>query len=1121
MHDLFTAGAGVGCGYRLHKLEVSNWGTFDSTRGAVHVLRPEGATALLIGENGCGKSTLVDALLTLLVRPVVRNYNVAAGAKKRERDERTYIKGACNRLSRHEDNGTQIEFLRPDGKHYSALLACFRNDRDEAFTLAQILYLNAEGGAEKVYCFAEGERSIADDCAKLSGARMRRQMEERGFRATDKYADYHRWLEKKTGMLPKAMDMFNQTVAVKDIQSLNDFIRDHMLEAKPWGERIDSLQSHFTQLTEAHESLVRVRKQFELLTPIFERGGEYRAKAAELASAEAVWQASAPFFHTKRIELMAPVVEMTLRELTALAGEMLRLDAETESARDEARQLKNEMEQAGGERLREIPHRIANHKLAAAGKRERHARFRTSLAAAGVVAEVTDAAGLAELHRSLPPILQSVAAAAQALKLERDRKIVDRGETHRQLAEDRREFEALGTRQTKLPEELAEVRRRLCEDLRLSEGDLPFVAELVAVLPEEREWEASAEKVLRSFALSLLVPQRHYAAVTGHLDRNRVRDDRGRGQRLAYLRVADRPTRAKPTPHPQSLVRKLRLRDRHSLVPWVLAELEERFDYVCCDTIEQFQAAHGMALTRERHVKWGSVRHEKDDRDRAADPRNFVLGWDNKEKRRHLAAQLERLGKELTALDGQIDRLDAELGHVEAKRAAANELAQTLDYAALDFASDEREIERLQEEKKALEEGDDKVRTLRTRLSQVEARQADLQGQRDEAIRAEERLRVFVADGRRLIDGAHNALDEYARRGELDKHAERFAEIEARFAHAALTAADVVQREQPFRDACRAEADRLREQVGPLKDQLCGLMNRYLREFPDERADLDATIEYLDSFCGAFDQIRSDDLPRHEQRFKERLNEKVLQEIGLLHGAFRTESAEIVSKIDVLNQSLGQLEYRPGTFMRLEPRPVRDHEITEFQTGLRECLAGTFEGTLAADEARYLRIAKLLERLREDDRWREKVSDVRRWFDFAARELEAGTNDTRAYYEDSTGQSGGEKAKLAFTILVAAIAYQYDIDPGRRASDRFHFVVVDEMFSKVDDRHSEYALELFKKFGLQLLIVAPLDAKARVTEPYVGCYLHVAKDARTNHSEIARMTAQEFEAAVLRPAAAS
>src|SRR6185437_3688439 len=81
-------------GYRLVKLELFNWGTFDSTNGAVHSVRPEGATTLLIGQNGSGKSTMVDSLLTLLVRPVVRNYNVAAGAQKQERDERSYIKGA-------------------------------------------------------------------------------------------------------------------------------------------------------------------------------------------------------------------------------------------------------------------------------------------------------------------------------------------------------------------------------------------------------------------------------------------------------------------------------------------------------------------------------------------------------------------------------------------------------------------------------------------------------------------------------------------------------------------------------------------------------------------------------------------------------------------------------------------------------------------------------------------------------------------------------------------------------------------------------------------------------------------------------------------------------------------
>jgi len=53
------------------------------------------------------------------------------------------------------------------------------------------------------------------------------------------------------------------------------------------------------------------------------------------------------------------------------------------------------------------------------------------------------------------------------------------------------------------------------------------------------------------------------------------------------------------------------------------------------------------------------------------------------------------------------------------------------------------------------------------------------------------------------------------------------------------------------------------------------------------------------------------------------------------------------------------------------------------------------------------------------------------------------------------------------------------------------------MFSKVDDQYSGVRAGLFTKFGLQLLIVAPLDAKALVTEPYVGCYLHVVKDPRS------------------------
>src|SRR5690349_3400965 len=113
MIDLASSNGSPPLGYRLNRLEVFNWGTFDSSRGHIHIVPLHGESALLVGKNGSGKSTIVDALLTLLVRPGVRNYNVAAGGHKQERDERTYIKGAFGRFSRDEDNRTDIQFLRP------------------------------------------------------------------------------------------------------------------------------------------------------------------------------------------------------------------------------------------------------------------------------------------------------------------------------------------------------------------------------------------------------------------------------------------------------------------------------------------------------------------------------------------------------------------------------------------------------------------------------------------------------------------------------------------------------------------------------------------------------------------------------------------------------------------------------------------------------------------------------------------------------------------------------------------------------------------------------------------------------------------------------------------------
>jgi uncharacterized protein YPO0396 len=84
--DIFGRAAAGRAGFRLDRFEVYNWGTFHNRVWGLDLC---GNNALLTGEIGSGKSTLVDAVTTLLVPPQRITYNKAAGAEARERTLRS------------------------------------------------------------------------------------------------------------------------------------------------------------------------------------------------------------------------------------------------------------------------------------------------------------------------------------------------------------------------------------------------------------------------------------------------------------------------------------------------------------------------------------------------------------------------------------------------------------------------------------------------------------------------------------------------------------------------------------------------------------------------------------------------------------------------------------------------------------------------------------------------------------------------------------------------------------------------------------------------------------------------------------------------------------------------
>ncbi len=315
------------------------------------------------------------------------------------------------------------------------------------------------------------------------------------------------------------MEVFNQTVAVKDIQRLNDFIRDHMLEPRNWDEKVERLLGHFTLLTEAHESLVRVRQQLELLQPVARHGIEYQKHAGSLERAQRLLAAINAFFSQRTIDLFTPELELRLDELSRTSDRKDSLAREWETANIQSRSLQNEIEREGGERLRQIPVLIEKERACAETKSNERRRYRDALRLLEITEECEDENAFTQIQGRLPPIRRELDASMKRASDEKEQRTLERGDVRRDLTVLRQEWEGLKQRRENIPEWCVSLRLSLCQDLGLESRDFPFVAELIQVNPKEQAWEASIEKVLHNFALSMLVPERFYHLVSSHVDK--------------------------------------------------------------------------------------------------------------------------------------------------------------------------------------------------------------------------------------------------------------------------------------------------------------------------------------------------------------------------------------------------------------------------------------------------------------------------------------------------------------------------------------------------------------------------------------------------------------------------
>lgn len=1097
-------------GFRLYRCEVFNWGTFD---GRVWSLSPEGANALLTGDIGSGKSTLVDAVTTLLVPAQRITYNKAAGADARERSLRSYVLGHY-RAERGDDGQSAKAIALRDHNSYSVILGHFYNESlDHHVTLAQVFWIrDSKAQPERFYVVADRALGIVEDFTDFGSdiGRLRKRLRDaEQVELHDTFPPYGRAFRRRFGLAgEQALELFNQTVSLKSVGNLTEFVRGHMLEPFPVDERIEHLISHFDDLDRAHQAVVTARRQVEALEPLIADADENATVESRIGELRACRDALAAYFANLRAELLTERIERIDRELDRTGRLVETIKAERSQQQGRRDEIRQAIAESGGDRIERLKTRIADLERERGERQQRAEAYRRVLQALEWN-EPADETAFRELKHAARTELEGMAERRDTVQNELTEASVELHslrERHDGLAA---ELESLRRRRSNLPSAMLELRRHLCEDLGITEESLPFAGELIQVREEARDWEGAIERLLHGFGLSLLVSEDHYHRVAAWVDRTHLRG------RLVYYRV--RPPREQRLPelHAHSLVRKLVIQPESEHYPWLERELAHRFDHACCDDLTAFRREK-QAITRSGQIKTAGERHEKDDRHRIDDRSRYILGWSNEAKIFALEEQATEIERRAQAAAARVAEKQAEQRGLDERVNRLYELLAYADFRQLDAGSLVVEIERLSEERRSLEAESDTLRALQAQLADLEGEIAETEQKfeqaRDEHTAARtkrEHANELLADDKATLAATDDIVQE--------RDFPRLEEMrgEALGSHR-LTVEACANRQQDFREWLQAKIDAEDKRAARLRERIVDAMRRYQNAWPQQTAEIDCSIEAIDEYRSILERLQSDDLPRFEARFKELLNENTVREIAGFNANLERERQQIRERIERINRSLAAIDYNPNRYIRLLAERTTDAEIRDFQQELRACTEHSINADESYSEEKFLQVRRIIERFRGRDgytdidrRWRRKVTDVRNWFVFSASERWREDDSEHEHYSDSGGKSGGQKEKLAYTVLAASLAYQFGLEQGEKRTRSLRFVVIDEAFGRGSDESARYGLELFERLNLQLLIVTPLQ-KIHIIEPYVATVGFVHNDGR--QSLLRNLTIEEYRA---------
>lgn len=243
----------------LRAVRLVGWHFFDD------VTIPIGEATLFAGDNGSGKSTIVDAIQYALAANLGKvRFNAAAGEKKAGRSLEGYIRGKTG-----ADSG---DYLRGDAIAHVML----QFDKDGSVFSAGIC---AEAFQDEVqakeYPWIIDNYTVRDlpvrrgDGRQLTGREFRDRLRDQGAATMDSKREYNRELTLRLGVFRRNaefnpyLDALVRSVSFSPLTSVDRFVCDYILDDRPVD--VSAMKSNLESYKEAEREADSAARRVEIL----------------------------------------------------------------------------------------------------------------------------------------------------------------------------------------------------------------------------------------------------------------------------------------------------------------------------------------------------------------------------------------------------------------------------------------------------------------------------------------------------------------------------------------------------------------------------------------------------------------------------------------------------------------------------------------------------------------------------------------------------------------------------------------------------------------------------------------------------------------------------------------